>query len=88
MADPSCAAAALYHIRVHGQLAEQWANWFDGMTLANLPEGDAVLSGVLPDQSALYGVLRQIHNLGLTLISVQRIELGPDGDKPAVYRVC
>lgn len=79
MADPSCAAAAQYHIRVHGQLGEQWANWFDGMTLANTPDGDAVLSGVLPDQSALYGVLWQIHNLGLTLISVQRVELGQGG---------
>jgi len=34
---------------------------------------------VLPDQSALYGVLRQVHDLGLTLISVQRIELGQAG---------
>ena len=66
---------AQYVIRVKGHLSGQWAGWFDGMAIENQPNGEAELSGVLPDQSALYGVLRQIHNLGLTLISVQRVEL-------------
>jgi hypothetical protein len=66
---------AHYVIRVKGHLSSQWAGWFGGMAIENQPDGDAALSGVLPDQSALYGVLRQIHDLGLTLISVQRVEL-------------
>jgi len=74
MSQPAC-----YAIRVKGHLSSQWAGWFDGMTIENQPDGDAVLFGVLPDQSALYGVLRQVHDLGLTLISVQRIELGQAG---------
>lgn len=66
-------------IRVKGHLSSQWAGWFDGMAIENQPDGDAMLSGVLPDQSALYGVLRQVHDVGLTLVSVQRIELGQAG---------
>ncbi len=69
MDDPAC-----YRIRVKGHLSEQWANWFDGLTLENLPDGYAVLFGGLPDQSALYGVLKRIRDIGLTLISVNRVE--------------
>ena len=68
---------AHYVIRVKGHLSSQWAGRFGGMAIENHPNGEAALSGVLPDQSALYGILRQIHNLGLTLVSVQRAELDP-----------
>ena len=65
MDEPAC-----YRIRVKGHLSEQWTNWFSGLTLENLPNGHAVLSGRLPDQAALYGVLNRIRDIGLTLISV------------------
>ncbi len=68
MDEPAC-----YRIRVKGHLSEQWANWFDGLTLENLPDGDAVLSGRLSDQPALYGVLYRIRDIGLVLISVNRV---------------
>ncbi len=67
MDEPAC-----YRIRVKGHLSEQWADWFDGLTLENLPDGHAVLFGRLPDQSALYGVLNRIRDIGLILISVSR----------------
>jgi hypothetical protein len=66
--------SACYRIRVKGHLSEQWADWFDGLTLENLSNGCAELSGMLPDQSALYGVLNRIRDIGLTLISVNRVE--------------
>ncbi len=66
--------SAHYRIRVKGHLSEQWADWFDGLTLENLSDGYAELSGELPDQSALYGVLNRIRDIGLTLISVNRVE--------------
>jgi hypothetical protein len=66
---------AHYTIRVKGHLSEQWADWFGGLKLENLPDGHAVLSGVLPDQSALYGVLNRIRDTGLTLVSLNRVEI-------------
>jgi hypothetical protein len=44
------------------------------MRVENQPNGDALLSGELRDQAALHAVLRQIYNLGLTLIALQRSE--------------
>ena len=69
------AESAYYQIRVSGHLSEQWTDWFDGLTLENLPEGDALLSGRLPDQAALYGVLNYIRDIGLKLISVNCVEV-------------
>jgi hypothetical protein len=59
-----------YEIRINGHFDDSWANWFEGLTFTNQEDGDAVLSGHLPDQAALQGILNQIGNLGLTLISV------------------
>jgi hypothetical protein len=54
-------------------LPAEWAEWF-GLRVENQANGDAVLSGVLRDQAALHAVLRQIYNLGLTLVALNRVE--------------
>ncbi len=59
-----------YDIRIREALDEQWALWFDPLTLARTPEGQTVLCGTLPDQAALHGILASIAHLGLTLVSV------------------
>ncbi len=67
MTDRQC-----YRIRVKGHLSSQWNDWFDGLALENLPGGDALLYGQLPDEAALHGVLGRIRDLGLELLSLQR----------------
>jgi hypothetical protein len=62
-----------YEIRVNGHLSSHWAEWFDGLVIANLPDGQATLSGPLCDQSALFGVLDKIHDLNLALVAVNHI---------------
>jgi len=59
-----------YQIKIKGQLDTRWQDWFDGLTITLTDEGDTILSGVVVDQAALHGVLKRIHNLGLTLVSV------------------
>jgi hypothetical protein len=61
-----------YEIRVRGVLEGALLQAFPTLTGAALT-GDTVLSGVLPDQAALHGVLAQSESLGLELISVQRV---------------
>jgi hypothetical protein len=62
-----------YEIRVGGHLSENWATRFEGLSMRHDPEGETVLSGCL-DQAALHGVLVRIRNLGLNLISINRVE--------------
>ncbi len=62
----------LYKIRVEGQLSERWSGWFAGLTVCAEGE-ETVLSGVLPDQAALFGLLRRIYDMNLVLVSVVRV---------------
>ena len=59
-----------YEIRVHGHLSTEWRVAFDGMEITCLADGDTTLTGFLPDQAALYGLLLRLRDLGLTLVSV------------------
>lgn len=59
-----------YEIRVSGHLDARWATRFDGMTLTPTDGGITAIRGVLADQAALHGVLRQLRDAGLPLISV------------------
>jgi hypothetical protein len=64
----------IYQIRIKGYLDKKWSDWFAGMTIS-LEENDEVLiSGEVIDQSALHGLLKQVRDLGLPLISVNPIE--------------
>ncbi len=61
----------VYQICVKRHLDERWLRWFEGLTISRQPNGETVISGAM-DQSALFGVLNRIRDLGLELISVQR----------------
>jgi hypothetical protein len=54
---------AVYEIRVKGHLDGRWSEWFDGLMIANVENGDALLSGEIVDQSALHGVLAKVRDL-------------------------
>lgn len=64
---------AVYQICVEGQLDCNWSDWFGGMTIAPQADGNTVLTGAVIDQAALYGVLKQVRDLGMTLVSVNRV---------------
>ena len=59
------------YIRVKSQLSQPWADWFGGMLAQNLPNGEAVLVGELPDYAALYGVVSRMRDLGIEIASVE-----------------
>ncbi|MDR0344870.1 MAG: hypothetical protein LBI49_17515 [Nocardiopsaceae bacterium] len=64
---------ARYQIRVDGVLDDRWADWFGGLQVSS--DGtQTVISGLLPDQPALHGLLAKIRDLGLPLISVRRLD--------------
>jgi hypothetical protein len=73
---------AVYEIRVKGHLDGCWSEWFDGLKIANVENGDALLWGEIVDQSALHGVLNKVRDLNLPLISVTGVN--PDQQDPAI----
>lgn len=59
-------------IKVKGQIDDAWSDWFEGLAITYTEEGDTVLAGPVADESALYGLLARLRDLGLQLISVNR----------------
>ncbi len=64
----------VYEIRVKGHLDSRWSEWFDGLEISNLENGDAVLSGDIVDQAALHGLLTRVRDLVLPLVGVRRLD--------------
>ena len=62
-------------IRVKGRIDEHWSEWFDGLTITHSGQDETVLTGPIPDQAALYGLIAKIRNLGLSLRSVSCAEI-------------
>lgn len=68
--------AIVYQIRLEGHLGRQWTVWFEGLTVTWGANGETLLTGPVVDQAALYGLLRKVRDLGLPLVSVNRITPG------------
>jgi hypothetical protein len=73
----------LYEIRIRGHLTDEWANWFDGLTITLEDNGETLLTGPLTDQAALHGLLRKVRDLGLPLLSVNCVK-SDQADTPGV----
>ena len=65
---------AQYRIRVFGCLDESRSGWFDDLEIKIQPADETLLEGTIEDQAALHGLLAKIRDLGLVLISIQRME--------------
>jgi hypothetical protein len=70
---------AAYEIWVKGHLDGRWSEWFDGLQITNLENGEAMLSGEIVDQAALHGVLAKVRDLGLPLVAVRSPDLPREG---------
>ena len=79
---PDRPEAGRYEIRLTGRLDAHWAAWFDGLAVRHETDGTTVISGPVADQAALHGLLQQVRDLGLPLVSVTRLKQdnpGPTG---------
>ena len=71
-------------IRIKGQIDKTWSEWFHDLHIEHSgQENETILSGLVPDQAALYGLLAKLRDIGLELISFEseRVQEEQGGEK-------
>ncbi len=66
-------------IRVKGRIDERWWEWLGDVTITYTDQGETLLTGSVVDQSALYGLVAKLRDLGLSLVSVNPVEMTDQG---------
>lgn len=70
-------------IRIKGQIDERWSEWLDGLTITHTGENETLLTGRIQDQSALYGLMSKLRDLGLPLAALEVSEEAATSEKDA-----
>jgi len=66
--------SSVYRIKVHGCLSCRFSKWLNDLHIKNLKEDETIIEGNIEDQSALFGILIKIRDLGLPLISLEKVD--------------
>lgn len=64
----------IYQIGIEGHLDAQWTDWFSSLSVTFEENGNTLLTGPVADQAALFGLLKKVRDLGMPLVSVNRVE--------------
>jgi len=64
----------VYEIRIKGHLGPQWTEWFGNVSITLEDNGETLLTCLVVDQAALYGLLRKVRDLGMPLISAIHVK--------------
>jgi hypothetical protein len=65
-------------IIVQGSIDKEWGEWLGGLVISHPEPDQTVLTGVLTDQAAIYGVLSHLRDLGIPLATVRIETFGKD----------
>src|SRR5258707_6224098 len=66
----------VYQIRIKSHLGRQWTDWSEGLTITLEDDGETLLTCQVVDQAALYGLLKKVRHIGMTLLSVVCVKAG------------
>ncbi len=64
----------VYKVQVKGHLDKRRVRVMNGLNIAHQANGTTVLTGPVPDQAALFGLLNRLRDLGIPLLSVNCLE--------------
>jgi hypothetical protein len=57
-------------IRFQNHIDDCWNEWFEGLAIQHLPDGEVLVSGYVPDPAALFGLLNKVRDLNLKVVSL------------------
>lgn len=63
-----------YEIRLAGKVQRDWSDWLDEFRCTLTPGNETLLTGSVPDQAALAGLVGAICQMNLTLLSLKRLD--------------
>ena len=63
----------IYQINIEGHLDDRWAAWFENASISLEENGDTLITCPVVDQAALHGLLKKVRDLGMPLLSINRI---------------
>ena len=61
-------------IKIKGKVDESWAEWFEGFQLVHQEPDETILTGLVVDQAAFYGLIGKLRDLGLEVLAVNSTE--------------
>lgn len=70
---PEPGRPTVYQIRVKGHLDDRWTRTCEGLAVAPEDTGNTLLTALVVDQAALYGLLRKLRDLGAPLVSINPV---------------
>lgn len=72
-------------ITVKKRIDFNWSEWFEGLTIQHTDQDETILAGNVVDQSALYGLLTKLRNLGLSLVAVNSAQIETGHGETKIY---
>jgi hypothetical protein len=70
----SSIGGGIFEIKVYGHLDQEWSEWLGGLQITPEDDGNTLLSGIIPDQAALHGLLVKMRDLGLPILALKCVE--------------
>ncbi len=67
-------AMQIVTIRIKGEIDESWSECFEGFELEHYETNETLLTGLVEDQAAFYGLIGKLRDLGLQLLEVNSVE--------------
>jgi len=61
-------------IRIKGEIDQSWSEYFEGFELRHCGTNETLLTGLVDDQAAFYGLIGKLRDLGLQLVEVSSVE--------------
>jgi hypothetical protein len=66
-----------FEIYLRGEIHPRWKSLLEDLSINSQPDGLCLLTGSVPDQAALLGLLMRLYSLGFSLVSVSVHPAGP-----------